>query len=91
MLAPTTPKTGAREIAIAPGNSFPYFSKWELIRNAPNASVNIKIATSLHRENTGHDNVIQESQNGPISLTWLPDDFESVGLSVQEMAVILDF
>ena len=41
----------------------------------------------------------QEGQDDPVSLIWLPDKFESIGISVQEkfsilifkIAVILDF
>ena len=33
----------------------------------------------------------QEDQDGPVSLTWLPDKFESIGLSVQEKTSILIF
>ena len=33
----------------------------------------------------------QEGQDGPVSLTWLPDKFESTGLSVQEKNFNIDF
>ena len=33
----------------------------------------------------------QEGQDGPVSLTWLPDKFESIGLSVQEKKFNIDF
>ena len=33
----------------------------------------------------------QEGQDGPVSLTWLPDKFESIGLSVQENKFNIDF
>ena len=32
-----------------------------------------------------------EGQDGPVSLTWLPDKFQSVGLSVQEKKFNIDF
>ena len=33
----------------------------------------------------------QEGQDGPVSLTWLPDKFESIGLSVHEKNFNIDF
>ena len=33
----------------------------------------------------------QEGQDGPVSLTWLPDKFESNGLSVHEEKINIDF
>ena len=33
----------------------------------------------------------QEGQDGPVSLTWLPDKFVSVGLSVQEKKFNIEF
>ena len=37
------------------------------------------------------DYIEQEGQDGPVSLTWLPDKFESIGLSVQEKTFNIDF
>ena len=33
----------------------------------------------------------QEGQDGPVSLTWLSDKFESIGLLVQEKKFNVDF
>ena len=33
----------------------------------------------------------QEGQDGPVSLIWLPDKFESISLSVQEKKFNIDF
>ena len=35
--------------------------------------------------------VRQEGQDGPVSLTWLPDKFESTGLAVPEKKFNIDF
>ena len=31
----------------------------------------------------------QEGQDGPVLLTWLPDKFESIGLSVHKSSILI--